>query len=167
MSAVAPRTLHIHQRLLGKNAEIARSNRERFHAHRLLTLNLLSSPGAGKTALLERLLADFPNEVQFGAPDQLFIRTKEGPRTPFFLVKDYLIDIPRTMFSLALSPRLERSNRTQSLRSNMESVLIGRFFEGVKKNLKRDRNIKESLFHFGGVDDVSTIIKTGMSKTWD
>ena len=57
-ASLSPRVLHIHQRLLGKNAEIARSNRERFHAHRLLTLNLLSSPGAGKTALLERLLAD-------------------------------------------------------------------------------------------------------------
>ncbi len=57
-ASLSPRVLHIHQRLLGKNAEIARSNREQFHAHRLLTLNLLSSPGAGKTALLERLLAD-------------------------------------------------------------------------------------------------------------
>ena len=53
-----PRTLHIHQRLLGKNAEIANRNRERFHARRLLTVNILSSPGSGKTALLERLLAD-------------------------------------------------------------------------------------------------------------
>lgn len=54
----APRVLHVHERLLGKNAEIARRNRERFHAAGLLTLNVLSSPGAGKTALLERLLAD-------------------------------------------------------------------------------------------------------------
>src|SRR5688572_22951186 len=54
----APRVLHVQKRLLGKNAELARANRERFHAHGLVTLNLLSSPGAGKTALLERLLAD-------------------------------------------------------------------------------------------------------------
>jgi hydrogenase nickel incorporation protein HypB len=55
---VSPKILQVRQRLLGKNAEIARRNRERFHSHRLLTLNLVSSPGSGKTALLERLLAD-------------------------------------------------------------------------------------------------------------
>jgi hydrogenase nickel incorporation protein HypB len=54
----SPRILHVHQRLLGKNAEIARRNREFFRAQNLLTLNILSSPGAGKTALLERLQAD-------------------------------------------------------------------------------------------------------------
>src|SRR4051794_34359656 len=57
-SAVCPKTLHVQQRLLGKNAEIARKNRDAFRAHGLLSLNVLSSPGAGKTALLERLLAD-------------------------------------------------------------------------------------------------------------
>lgn len=55
---LSPRTLHVHKQLLGKNAEIASRNRDRFRAHQLLTINILSSPGAGKTALLERLLAD-------------------------------------------------------------------------------------------------------------
>lgn len=54
----APKILHVQQRLLGKNAEIARRNRDTFRAQGLLTLNVLSSPGAGKTALLERMLAD-------------------------------------------------------------------------------------------------------------
>jgi hydrogenase nickel incorporation protein HypB len=66
MSAVVPRTLHIHQRLLGKNAEIAAANRSRFHGHGLLTLNILSSPGAGKTSLLERMLADRFSEGRVG-----------------------------------------------------------------------------------------------------
>ncbi|MBI1764292.1 MAG: hypothetical protein HYR56_22940 [Acidobacteria bacterium] len=128
--------------------------------------NLASRVEEIREELEKRLLAEFPGEVLYGAPDKLFIRTNEGARTPFFLVRDYLIDIPRTMFSLALSPRLERTNRNQTLKSSMEGVLIGRFFEGVKKNLKKDRNIKVKLFHFGSVAEIPAIIKTGGSNTW-
>lgn len=56
--ASSPRIMHVGQRLLGKNAEIARANRERFRAQGVFAINVLSSPGSGKTALLERLLAD-------------------------------------------------------------------------------------------------------------
>jgi hydrogenase nickel incorporation protein HypB len=55
-ATAAPKTLHVQQRLLGKNAEIARKNREAFRARGIFSLNVLSSPGSGKTALLERLL---------------------------------------------------------------------------------------------------------------
>jgi hypothetical protein len=128
--------------------------------------NLASRVEEIRVELEKRLLAEFPGEVLYGAPDKLFIRTNEGARTPFFLVRDYLIDIPRTMFSLALSPRLERTKRNQTLKSSMEGVLIGRFFEGVKQTLKKDRNIKERLFHFGSVAEIPAIIKTGESDTW-
>ncbi len=43
--------------LLAANRHRAEHNREQFDAWRLLCLNLMSSPGAGKTALLERSLA--------------------------------------------------------------------------------------------------------------
>lgn len=56
--STTPRVIEVHERLLGKNAEIARGNRERFRAARLFSLNILSSPGSGKTTLLERMLAD-------------------------------------------------------------------------------------------------------------
>lgn len=55
---VVTKTLNIHQGILLKNDEQARRNRERFRAAGLLTLNLLSSPGSGKTALLERTLLE-------------------------------------------------------------------------------------------------------------
>ncbi len=49
--------------ILGENDRVAAANRARFDAHRLLTLNLMSSPGSGKTSLLEatirRLGRDF------------------------------------------------------------------------------------------------------------
>jgi len=39
--------------LLAANDRVARHNREHFDAHGVLAVNLMSSPGAGKTALLE------------------------------------------------------------------------------------------------------------------
>ena len=41
------------QDLLAANDRVARHNREHFDAHGVLAINLMSSPGAGKTALLE------------------------------------------------------------------------------------------------------------------
>ena len=42
--------------LLAENDHLAAHNREHFDAHGVLTINLMSSPGAGKTALLERTI---------------------------------------------------------------------------------------------------------------
>ncbi|CAK6692091.1 hydrogenase nickel incorporation protein HypB [Synechococcus sp. CBW1107] len=49
------RTLELRHNLLERNDSNAGLNRERFAAAGLLALNVLSGPGAGKTALLERL----------------------------------------------------------------------------------------------------------------
>lgn len=46
----------IERKVLEKNDEVARQNRELFARHGLAALNLVSSPGAGKTSLLERTL---------------------------------------------------------------------------------------------------------------
>ena len=48
--------LHLHQNVLVKNNQVAENNRILFR--HLLTLNVLSSPGAGKTTLIQRLLQD-------------------------------------------------------------------------------------------------------------
>jgi hydrogenase nickel incorporation protein HypB len=50
------RVLEIRKGILNKNDEIARSLRSRLQASGVLTVNLVSSPGAGKTAFLERTL---------------------------------------------------------------------------------------------------------------
>jgi hydrogenase nickel incorporation protein HypB len=50
------RVLEIRKGILNKNDEIARGLRSRLQACGLLTVNLVSSPGAGKTAFLERTL---------------------------------------------------------------------------------------------------------------
>ncbi len=67
--AAAPdgaRTLSVHQRILDKNDRLAEQNRGFFKAKDLLVLNVLSSPGSGKTALLERTLTDLKNKIPSG-----------------------------------------------------------------------------------------------------
>lgn len=59
------KTLTIEEDLLGKNNRLAAANRARFAAHRLLVLNLVSSPGSGKTSILERTLSDLKNALRF------------------------------------------------------------------------------------------------------
>jgi hydrogenase nickel incorporation protein HypB len=46
------RLIRVEEDILGKNNAIAAKNRGHFAAHGVLALNLVSSPGAGKTALL-------------------------------------------------------------------------------------------------------------------
>jgi len=59
------RTIRIEEDLLGKNDRLARRNREAFAARGLFVLNLVSSPGSGKTSILERTLADLKGKVSF------------------------------------------------------------------------------------------------------
>jgi len=59
------RTIRIEEDLLAKNDRLARRNREIFAARGLFVLNLVSSPGSGKTSILERTLTDLKNELRF------------------------------------------------------------------------------------------------------
>jgi hydrogenase nickel incorporation protein HypB len=43
----------VHERILANNDRSARHNREHFHDHHVTAINLMGSPGAGKTAVLE------------------------------------------------------------------------------------------------------------------
>jgi hydrogenase nickel incorporation protein HypB len=47
-------TVEVLRELLGENDRLAAHNRGHFDAHGVLAINLMSSPGAGKTSLLER-----------------------------------------------------------------------------------------------------------------
>ncbi|WP_448573407.1 hydrogenase nickel incorporation protein HypB [Trichothermofontia sp.] len=62
VATIPPRTLTISQGILSKNDRLAERNRGYFQAKGLLVLNVVSSPGSGKTALLERLLQDWPQQ---------------------------------------------------------------------------------------------------------
>ena len=52
--------LVVEQKVLNENQRIAAELRERFRENNVFCLNLVSSPGSGKTSLLERTLEAFP-----------------------------------------------------------------------------------------------------------
>ena len=45
--------VNVHERILGDNDRAAAHNREHFHEHGIVSINLMGSPGSGKTAILE------------------------------------------------------------------------------------------------------------------
>ncbi|MBY0523619.1 MAG: hydrogenase nickel incorporation protein HypB [Gemmataceae bacterium] len=61
------RLVEVRQRVLKQNDIVARALRERFRAAGVYAISLVSSPGAGKTALLERTLSLFRAEFQVAA----------------------------------------------------------------------------------------------------
>jgi hydrogenase nickel incorporation protein HypB len=58
--------IDIHQGILSKNDRQAQQNRNYFQSKGLLVINLLSSPGSGKTALIERMLQEWGNSLSIG-----------------------------------------------------------------------------------------------------
>ena len=64
--APGERTIAVERSLLELNDHLAMHNRERFEADGVLVLNLMSSPGAGKTRLLELTLGDLADRLRMG-----------------------------------------------------------------------------------------------------
>jgi len=58
------RTIEVRERVMARNDEIAARVRARLRADRVPSFNLVSSPGSGKTLLLERTLADLGSEIR-------------------------------------------------------------------------------------------------------
>ena len=56
--AVPARTVSLEQDILAKNNLLAERNRGWFAGREVLAINLMSSPGAGKTSILERTIRD-------------------------------------------------------------------------------------------------------------
>jgi len=54
----------IHQKVLAQNIEIAGTIREKLKARGIFTLNLISSPGSGKTTIIEKTAALLPSEIK-------------------------------------------------------------------------------------------------------
>ena len=81
------KSVAILQGLLSANDDQARHNRSHFDRHQVLALNLMSSPGAGKTALLEATIEVLRDEVNIAViegdleteNDALRIRAKGIP----------------------------------------------------------------------------------------
>jgi hydrogenase nickel incorporation protein HypB len=56
----------VHERILAGNDRVARHNREHFHDHNVVAVNLMGSPGAGKTAILEATARALGRDARLG-----------------------------------------------------------------------------------------------------
>jgi hydrogenase nickel incorporation protein HypB len=54
----------IERKVLAKNDEIASQNRARFEQHGIFVFNMVSSPGSGKTSILERTLEHLNGQLR-------------------------------------------------------------------------------------------------------
>ena len=79
--------IEVQQSILSQNHLLAERNRGFFKAKKLFVLNLLSSPGSGKTSLIERTLMDRGGKMKIGVivgdlqteNDAIRIRSKGAP----------------------------------------------------------------------------------------
>jgi len=62
---MAVRTIEVREKVMAKNDELATEVRATLAAAKVPALNLVSSPGSGKTLLLERTLAELGGELRF------------------------------------------------------------------------------------------------------
>lgn len=60
-----PRKVNIETDILSANRLLAERNRGFFEASGLFTVNLMSSPGSGKTTFLERTITDLKEKIRF------------------------------------------------------------------------------------------------------
>lgn len=58
--------IRIERKVFSKNEEIAEENRRLFKKHGLLVINMVSSPGSGKTSLIEQILSRLKDRVKVG-----------------------------------------------------------------------------------------------------
>jgi len=61
-----PQTLTLNRSLMEKNARLAERNRGFFHAKKLLVLNVVSSPGSGKTTFIRETAARLGARLRVG-----------------------------------------------------------------------------------------------------
>jgi hydrogenase nickel incorporation protein HypB len=59
------REIDLEREILHKNDLLAERNKGYFEAKNIFAINLVSSPGSGKTSLLERTIADLKSEISF------------------------------------------------------------------------------------------------------
>jgi hydrogenase nickel incorporation protein HypB len=60
-------SVEVHDRILSGNDRTARHNREHFEQWSVVAINLMGSPGAGKTAILEATAKRLPKGARLGA----------------------------------------------------------------------------------------------------
>lgn len=72
------KTIEVITKILDKNDHEAKHNREHFEKHNVLAINLMSSPGSGKTSILEELA--LLGEIKFGVIEGDLETNKDAKR---------------------------------------------------------------------------------------
>ncbi|KIM12754.1 MAG: hydrogenase [Sulfuricurvum sp. PC08-66] len=105
-----PKTIDVIKKILDKNDHEAAHNREHFEEHGVMAINLMSSPGSGKTALLEAIAEMAPfgftviegdletsrdtERLQAKGIDAVQIQTGSACHLDAFMVHKALHDLP-------------------------------------------------------------------------
>ncbi len=74
------KTVEVLTKILDANDRQAQSNREHFDRHKILAINLMSSPGAGKTTLLEKTIDLLGKELKIGVIEGDLETNKDAER---------------------------------------------------------------------------------------
>lgn len=72
--------VEVMKNILGANDEIAQSNRDLFRQKNIFVLNLMGSPGAGKTSVLEKSLTILKSEMQIAIIEGDLFTAKDAER---------------------------------------------------------------------------------------
>jgi hydrogenase nickel incorporation protein HypB len=64
-----PKRVEVVEKILGANEQLAEENRALFDQAGIFTVNLMASPGAGKTSLIERTLAGLGDTLEIAVID--------------------------------------------------------------------------------------------------
>jgi len=64
-----PQTIPVVENILNANEQLAAQNRARLDEAGVYAINIMASPGAGKTSLIEQTLKRLPNEIKVAAID--------------------------------------------------------------------------------------------------
>ncbi len=112
MSTQPPRLVEVRQNVLKQNDLLARNLRERFREAGVYVVSLVSSPGAGKTVLLERMLT--------------LLQRQEG-RAVAALVGDLATEADAARLARSLAPVRQITTGTVC---HLEAAMVERALEG-------------------------------------
>lgn len=104
--------------VLEANEKLSARLKEHFARHGILTLNLISSPGAGKTSLLERTLADLSPEFRMPAILMPLSPSLKYPAVRVTGLKNGMIGSVR----LSAPNAAHQTNKTHVLRLNISCL---------------------------------------------
>lgn len=77
--------------IMHANQEVADENREFFMANGVFVVNLMSAPGAGKTSVLEKTLADLKDRYEFGVIEGDLVTSLDADRIAALGIPSYQI----------------------------------------------------------------------------